>query len=59
MTANIEISEVTLTPSTVNTGANFLISAIIIPRTFGISNSAGQMIKRAAGEVIATKKEEG
>lgn len=59
MTANIEINQVLLTPSVVVTGANFLISATIIARTFGISNAAGRMIKRAAGEVIATQKEKG
>lgn len=56
MTANIKIEQVKLTPSIVVTGANFLISATIIARTFGISNAAGRMIKRAAGEVITTKK---
>lgn len=59
MTANIEINQVLLTPSVVVTGANFLISATIIARTFGISNASGRMIKRAAGEVIATQKEKG
>lgn len=59
MTANIEINQVLLTPSVVVTGANFLISATIIARTFGISNASGRMIKRAAGEVISTQKEEG
>lgn len=57
MTANIKIEQVKLTPSIVVTGTNFLISATIIARTFGISNAAGRMIKRAAGEVITTKKE--
>lgn len=59
MTANIEINQVLLTPSVVVTGANFLISATIIARTFGISNASGRMIKRAEGEVIATQKEKG
>lgn len=59
MTANIIITSVTLTPSTVNSGASFLISAVVEPRWFGIANAAGRMIKRASGEVIATKKEKG
>lgn len=59
MTANIQISDVTITPSTVISGAQFIVSATIIARTFGISNAAGAMIKRAAGEVISTQKEEG
>lgn len=59
MTANIKIEQVKLTPSIVVTGKNFLIQATIIARTFGISNEAGRMIKRAAGEVIATQKEKG
>ena len=59
MTANIQISDVTITPSTVISGAQFIISATIIARTFGISNATGAMIKRAAGEVISTQKEEG
>ena len=59
MTANIQISDVTITPSTVISGAQFIVAATIIARTFGISNAAGAMIKRAAGEIIATKKEKG
>lgn len=59
MTANIRISSVTITPSTVAAGASILVSAVIEPRLFGISNAAGQMIKRAAGEVISTYKEKG
>ena len=59
MIANIQISDAVITPSTVISGAQFIISATIIARTFGISNAAGAMIKRAAGEVIATKKEKG
>ena len=59
MTANIRISSVTVTPSTVTAGASILITAIIEPRLFGISNAAGQMIKRAAGEVISTYTEKG
>ena len=59
MTANIKISEVTITPSVVVSGANFLVSATVIARTFGIANAANRMIKRASGEVIATKKEKG
>ena len=59
MTANIRISSVTVTPSTVTAGASILISAMIEPRWFGIANAAGQMIKRASGEIIATHKEKG
>ncbi len=55
--ADIQISEVTITPAVVTAGASFIISAVIIPRLFAISNAAGRPIKRANGDVISTEIE--
>lgn len=55
--ADIQISEVTITPAVVTAGASFMISAVILPRLFAISNAAGNPIRRASGEVISTETE--
>ena len=51
---NIEISGVTLTPSTVVTGAQYIIAAAIEPRLFGIADVNGDIITTAAGNPIVT-----
>ena len=55
--ADIQISEVTITPAVVTAGASFIISAVIIPRLFAISNASGRPIKRANEDVISTEIE--
>ena len=55
--ADIQISDATITPAVVTAGASFMISAVIIPRLFAISNAAGMPIKRANGDVISTEIE--
>lgn len=59
MTANIEISSVTLTPSTVVTGAQFIISAIVDPRKFALATAAGLVLTTADNKVLTTIKEKG
>lgn len=51
---NIEITGVTLTPSTVATGAQYIIAAVIDPRLFGIADANGDIITTAAGNPIVT-----
>lgn len=53
--ANIEITDVTVTPSTVVAGAQYIIAATVEPRIFGIMDADGQMITDAAGNVITTQ----
>ena len=55
--ADIQISDVTITPAVVTAGASFMISAVILPRIFAISTAAGRPIKRANGDVISTEVE--
>ena len=55
--ADIQISEVTITPAVVTAGASFMISAVILPRIFAISTAVGRPIKRANGDVISTEIE--
>lgn len=52
--ANIEISSVSITPSAVVSGGQFIISAIINPRIFGIMRSDGKMITNTQGSPIIT-----
>ena len=59
MTANIEISSVTLTPSTVVTGAQFIISAIVDPRKFALATAAGRVLTTTNGKALTTIKEKG
>lgn len=59
MTANIEISSVTLTPSTVVTGAQFIISAIVDPRKFALATLDGRVLATADGKALTTIKEKG
>lgn len=59
MTANIEISSVTLTPSTVVTGAQFIIAAIVDPRKFALATLDGRALATADGEILTTIKEKG
>lgn len=51
---NIEIAGVTLTPSTVVTGAQYIIAAAIDPRLFGIADANGDVITTEAGNPIVT-----
>lgn len=55
--ADIQISDVTITPAVVTAGASFMISAVILPQIFAISTAAGRPIKRANGDVISTEIE--
>lgn len=55
--ADIQISEVTISPSVVTAGASFVINAVIVPRLFAISSAGGRPIKRVNGDVISTKVE--
>lgn len=59
MTANIEISSVTLTPSTVVTGAQFIISAIVDPRKFALATLDGRVLTTGDNKVLTTLKEKG
>ena len=49
----------TLTPSTVVTGAQFIIAAIVDPRKFVLATLDGRVLATADGKVLTTIKEKG